>query len=97
MIREQVSVILAQSLNYDKFPHTNADEAAVANIMRVVFVVIGAVSILMVVIGGIKYSAAQGDSQAVSKAKGTIIYAIVGLIVSIFAVTIVSFVAGRVG
>jgi hypothetical protein len=51
---------------------------------------------MMVVIGGINYSGSQGDPQGVSKAKGMILYAIIGLIISILATAIVSFVFGRV-
>ena len=77
-------------------PRTTADQGRIQTILNVVFAVLGAISVLMVIIGGIKYASSQGDSQAVAKAKGTIIYAIVGLVVVILAVAIVDFVIGRV-
>lgn len=77
-------------------PRTTADANRIQIVLNVVFAVVGAISVLMVVIGGIKYASSQGDPQAISKAKGTIIYAIVGLIVTILAVAIVDFVIGRV-
>ena len=54
---------------------------------------IAAVAVLFIVIGGLRYILAQGDPQGVSKAKGTIVYALIGLVVAIIAQFIVSFVA----
>lgn len=96
MERLYLLYIFAQRLNYDQLPKRQANDDLLQTILSLVFTVTGAISVMMVVIGGIKYASSQGDPQAVSKAKGTIIYAIVGLIVSIFAVSIVSFVIGRV-
>ena len=39
----------------------------------------------------------QGDPAKIKQAKDTILYALVGLVVSIFAVAIVGFVVGRIG
>jgi heme/copper-type cytochrome/quinol oxidase subunit 2 len=96
MERFYLLTLFAQRLNYEQLPQRAANDDLVQSILSLVFTVTGAISVMMVVIGGIKYASSQGDPQAVSKAKGTIIYAVVGLIVSIFAVTIVSFVVGRV-
>ena len=54
--------------------------------------IIGGISVLMIIIGGILYVTSQGDSGKVSKAKNTILYAIVGLIVSVLAFAIVDWV-----
>lgn len=77
-------------------PKTTADQGRIQTVLSLVFTVTGAIAVIMVIIGGIKYSSSNGDSSAVSKAKGTIIYAIVGLLISILAVSIVDFVFGRV-
>lgn len=77
-------------------PKTSADSGRIRTVLTVIFSTLGAISVMMIVIGGIKYSGSQGDPQGVSKAKGTIIYAIVGLIVAILAVSLVDFVLGRV-
>lgn len=53
---------------------------------------VGAVSLLMIIVGGIMYVVSQGDSSSMTKAKNTILYAIVGLIVSFLAYAIVNFV-----
>lgn len=53
---------------------------------------IGAVSVVMMVIGGIRYTISQGDSTAVTSAKNTILYAVIGLVVAILAYAAVHFV-----
>lgn len=80
----------------ESLPKTEASPDIIQTALSIVFVIIGAIAVMMVVIGGIKYAASQGDPQAVSKAKGTIIYAIIGLVISIMATVIVGFVFGRV-
>ncbi|HSH17940.1 MAG TPA: pilin [Candidatus Saccharimonadales bacterium] len=65
-------------------------------ILTIVFAIIGALSVLMFAVGGLRYVSSQGDPQQISKAKGTLIYAVVGLVVSISAISIVTFVLGRV-
>lgn len=54
--------------------------------------VIGAISVLMLIYGGIRYTLSAGDAAAVTAAKNTILYAIVGIIVAIMAYAIVNFV-----
>ncbi len=53
---------------------------------------VGVVSVIMIIYGGIQYTTSAGDSGKVTNAKNTILYAIVGLIVSILAYAIVNFV-----
>ena len=48
----------------------------------------------MLIIGGIRYVISGGNSAAVTAAKNTILYAIVGLIIALFAYAIVNFVIG---
>jgi lysylphosphatidylglycerol synthetase-like protein (DUF2156 family) len=56
---------------------------------------IGAVSVLMLIYGGIRYTLSAGDSAAVTAAKNTILYAIIGIIVALLAFAIVNFVISR--
>ena len=83
-------------LDTRNLPNNVANEATIQTALSMVFVVTGAIAVMMVIIGAIKYAGSQGDPSQISKAKNTILYALVGLALSIFAVTIVSFVAGRV-
>jgi hypothetical protein len=49
----------------------------------------------MIIYGGIQYVISVGDSGKVAKAKNTIIYAVVGLIVAILSYAIVNFVISQ--
>lgn len=81
---------------FTNLPTTPATTGAIQTIMSIVFTVTGAIAVIIVTIGGIKYASSQGDPQATAKAKGTIIYAAVGLIVSIFAVGIIQFASDHI-
>ena len=89
-------VVFAQTLDYSKLPKAKADDALLKTSLTIVFTILGAVAVMMVVIGAIKYGSSQGDPSAISSAKNTILYSIIGLVVCIFAISIVSFVIGRV-
>lgn len=63
-------------------------------ITNVLLFLIGAVSVIMLIVGGIRYTVSGGDSSAVTGAKNTILYAIVGIVVAILAFAVVNFVIG---
>jgi len=64
----------------------------VTNIINLIIFVVGIVAVVMLVIGGVQYTMSQGDATQVKKAKDTILYGIVGLVVAILAWAIVNFV-----
>lgn len=74
-------------------------EESIANIIRTVInifsAIVGSVSVIMIILGGFKYITSGGDSNNVSGAKNTIMYAIVGLVIVAFAQIIVQFVLER--
>jgi small-conductance mechanosensitive channel len=61
-------------------------------VINVLLFIVGAVSVIMIVIGGFKYVISNGDSTAVASAKNTILYAVIGLVVALLAFAIVNFV-----
>jgi hypothetical protein len=63
-------------------------------ITDVLLFIIGAISVIMLIIGGIRYTISNGDSAAVTSAKNTILYAVIGIVVAILAYALVSFVVG---
>ena len=67
----------------------------IKTIVEVLLMAVGAISIIMIVIGGILFALSSGDAQKAAKARNTVLYAVVGLIVSIFASAIVNFVFNR--
>ena len=63
-------------------------------VVNVLLFVIGAVSVVMLIVGGIRYTLSAGNSSAVTAAKNTIMYAIIGLVVAFLAYAIVNWVLG---
>jgi len=61
-------------------------------ITNVLLFIIGAISVIMLIIGGIRYVVSAGDSNAVTGAKNTILYAVVGIVVALLAYALVNFV-----
>ena len=70
---------------------------AIQGILTAVFSIIGIVSVIMIILGGISYATSQGDPGKVKKGKDTILYGIIGLIVALLAFAIVNFVLGAMG
>lgn len=68
------------------------DAGIFKTIVNVLLFIIGAISVIMLIIGGIRYTVSGGDSSAVTAAKNTILYAVVGIVVAILAYAIVNFV-----
>lgn len=61
-------------------------------ISNVMLFIVGAISVIMVIIGGLRYVISGGNSSNITAAKNTILYAIVGLIIAIMAYAIINFV-----
>lgn len=57
--------------------------------------VIGAIAVIMVIIGALRYVLSNGDSAGLKSAKDTILYALIGVAVSILAYALVAFVISR--
>jgi hypothetical protein len=83
-------------IDVSSLPKTPATAATVKNILTIVFSVVGALALLFITIGGFRYVLSQGDAQATGKAKNTILYALIGLMVAIMGQVIVTFVIGRI-
>ena len=58
----------------------------------VLLFLIGAVSVIVLIIGGFRYVLSNGDSAAVASAKNTILYGVIGIVVALLAYAIVNFV-----
>lgn len=65
-------------------------------VINVVVGVIGFVAVAMIIMGGISFATSQGDSSKVAKARNTILYGVVGLVVAMLAFAIVNFVLTNV-
>lgn len=63
-------------------------------ITDVMLFLIGALSVIMLIIGGVRYVLSGGESGKVQEAKNTILYACIGVVVAILAYAVVNFVVG---
>lgn len=65
------------------------------NVINLLITIIGIISVIMIIVGGIRYTTSGGDAGQTKSARDTIIYAVVGLVVAIMAYAIVNFVLSR--
>lgn len=72
------------------------DEATtkVKDIINIALYVLGIIAVIMIIIGAFRYVLSGGDAGAVTAAKNTIFYAVIGLVVAILSFVIVNFVIG---
>ena len=68
------------------------DDGLIKKVVNLLLWAIGIVSVIMIIIGGFRYATSNGDSNQVTAAKNTIMYAVIGLVIAIFAYAIVNFV-----
>lgn len=94
------------TLNVSEQPSSNACDTAntagaskfndtLHTIINVFSIIVGIVAVIMIIIGGFRYITSGGNSEKVTSAKNTLIYAIVGLIIVALAQIIVRFVLSR--
>ncbi|MDQ3123969.1 MAG: pilin [bacterium] len=67
----------------------------ILRIVNILSFVVGVATVIMVVLGGLKYVNSGGDANATSSAKNTILYAIIGAVVFILSRAIIEFVLNR--
>ncbi len=63
-----------------------------STITNILLFVVGAISVIMIIIGGLRYVTSGGNTTNVTAAKNTILYAVVGVVISLFAYAMVNFV-----
>ena len=99
LLRQFADACSGINVNGDSFcttlPQATASSGTVQHIVQVVLGVFAAAAVLVIVIAGLNIVTAGGDSAKVAKARGTIIYALIGLVVAVSADVIVSLVIGK--
>lgn len=66
----------------------------IRTVINAIVFIVGMVAVVMIILGGVNYATSQGDAGKVKKGKDTILYGIIGLVISILAFAIVNFVLG---
>jgi len=65
------------------------------SIVNILLFLVGAVSVIMIVLGGFRYVISAGDQNAVTAAKNTILYAVIGLVVAFLGSAAVNFIVSN--
>lgn len=71
-------------------------EGLIPTVIKTLLFLIGAIAVIMIVFAGFQYATSAGDTGKVTKAKNTIMYAVIGLLVAILSYAIVSFVLNQI-
>ncbi len=88
--------LLDENANCTTEDEQNSFNDLMIRIINIFSIVVGSVSVIMIIVGGFRYIISNGDSNGVTGAKNTILYAIVGLVIVLFAQIIVRFVLTNV-
>ena len=76
-------------------PQVTADANTLQNVLALVFGVIAVVAVIYIIVAGFQLITSQGDPQQIAKARQTILFAVIGLVIAISAEVIIFFVLGR--
>lgn len=87
------SVVCQEQANGNKNPIINALKVA----LDIISIVAGFAAVILVILGGIKFTISGGDPSATKSARDTIIYALIGVVVVLFSQTIIAFVLDKIG
>ena len=71
---------------------TNLQTGVLPTVINTMFFIIGALAVIMIIYSGTRYVTSAGNTTAVTSAKNTLMYSVVGLVVAIFAYAIVNWV-----
>lgn len=84
----------AESVQCDDYCPSDlfGDKGVFKQITNTILYIVGIIAVIMLIIGGIKYLISGGDSKKVTDAKNTVLYAIIGIVISVLAFSIVNFV-----
>ncbi len=81
---------------YNNDNNSPSVQATIKNVVDLLLWLTGIIAVIVIVIAGFRFVTSNGDPQQVSKARNTIIYAVVGIVVAVMAYAIVNFVLDNV-
>ena len=92
------SLVAKITVNSDdvRVPKTGLTPDKVQTILKLTFGLIGAVAVLIITVGAFRLILARGNPEGLNRARNTIIYAAIGLVVTLAAYSIVTFVVGNI-
>lgn len=66
----------------------------IQTVVNILLYALGAIAVIMIVVGGIRYTTSNGEAAQIKSAKDTILYSVIGLVVAMLSWAIVNFVVG---
>lgn len=87
---------VCKDVNTQKSSTDNPIVKIIGTVLKVLSYVTGVAAVIMIIVSGMRFMTAGGDAAAVSKARSALIYAAVGVVVTVMAQAIVHFVIDRV-
>lgn len=84
------------SIGEPSVPRATLNSSALQEGLQILFGIAAGVAILVMAIGSLKLVASRGNPEALNQARDTVIYAIIGFVISAAAFTIVTFVVEQV-
>lgn len=79
----------------NQLPNVNSEQAQ-AGIVDYLLYIVGTVAVVMIIVAAVQMTTSAGDPGKVAKAKKTLLYAIIGLVVVVLAYAIAHFVMEKV-
>lgn len=70
--------------------------AVIKSVIGIISFLVGLVAVLMIVIAGFRFVTSNGDSNTIASARNTIIYAVIGIVITVMAYAIVNFVLDNI-
>ncbi len=68
----------------------------ITSIINWLSIIVGGIAVIFIIVGGIRYATSGGNEEKIKNAKNTILYAVIGLIIVLFARLILQIVVGLV-
>lgn len=68
----------------------------IIKIANLIAIIAAIAAVILIIIGGIKYAISGGDTNDVTSAKNTVLYALIGLVVIALARTLIVFIVNRI-
>ncbi len=101
MIKEYITLKLLAEIDPAIDGEINVPRGEISNvsfgsILEIAFATLGSIAFIIIVFSGMKFVLSRGNPDAVVKARNTIVYAAIGLVISVLSFSIVRFVIGSV-
>lgn len=91
------AIALAEDIPVPKPGRTPGGDlvSLITTISNTILLLVGVVAVLFLILGGFQYISSAGNPETIGKAKHTILYAVIGILVTLVAWAGVNFIIGQ--